>query len=68
MPANFLQPNSDAELIQQSRDGDESAYGQIVHRYLGAVIGCIDKFRGRDVLRRKSHAGFPNLRVYSGGH
>ena len=27
MPANFLQPNSDAELIQQSRDGDESAYG-----------------------------------------
>jgi len=36
MPAN-LHSNSDAELIQQSRNGDQSAYGQIVRRYQSLV-------------------------------
>lgn len=36
MPTN-LPSNSDAELIQQSRDGDQSAYGQIVRRYQSLV-------------------------------
>ena len=36
MPANFS-TISDAELIQQSRNGDESAYGEIVQRHQSLV-------------------------------
>jgi RNA polymerase sigma factor (sigma-70 family) len=36
MPAN-LPLTPDTELIQQSRDGDESAYGQLVQRYQSLV-------------------------------
>ena len=36
MSANSL-PNSDAELIRQSRKGDETAYGQVVQKYQSLV-------------------------------